>query len=55
MDISVTVNLWFVISLCLASALIGTIIGARSVSRSERRSHRYQQLPPLQGQYPDRY
>lgn len=54
MDISVTVNLWFVISLCLASALIGTIIGARSVSRNGG-SRRYQQLPPLQGRYPDRY
>jgi hypothetical protein len=30
MDIAVTVNFWFLISMCLIFALIGVIIGARA-------------------------
>jgi hypothetical protein len=29
MDIAVTVNFWFLVSLCLVFALVGVIIGAR--------------------------
>lgn len=30
MDISVTVNFWFLVSLCLVFALVGAILGARA-------------------------
>jgi hypothetical protein len=52
MNIVITVNLWFVVSLCLAFALIGVVIGVRSANRGERQHNRhYQELPPLHNRY----
>lgn len=36
MDITISVNLWFLISMCLVFAIIGMIIGARTASRGSR-------------------
>ena len=36
MDITVTVNFWFLLSMCLIFAIIGMVIGARVASRDNR-------------------
>lgn len=36
MDISITVNFWFLVSMCLIFALIGIILGARAAGRGDR-------------------
>jgi len=39
MDVAITVNIWFLASMCLVSVLIGMILGVRAASRG--RSDRY--------------
>lgn len=36
MNITITVNFWFLISMCLIFALIGVIFGARAAGRGDR-------------------
>lgn len=36
MNLTITVNFWFLISMCLAFALIGVILGARLAGRGDR-------------------
>lgn len=36
MNIDVTISFWFLISLCLAFALVGVLFGARAASRGDR-------------------
>jgi uncharacterized Tic20 family protein len=36
MNMMITVNFWFLVSMCLIFAVIGIILGARAASRGDR-------------------
>jgi uncharacterized Tic20 family protein len=36
MNLTLTVNFWFLVSMCLIFALVGVILGARVASRGDR-------------------
>jgi hypothetical protein len=36
MNLMITINLWFLVSMCLVFALVGVLLGARFASRGDR-------------------
>lgn len=44
MEITLTLNLWFVVSLCLLSLVLGVVIGCRTVAGRFSRSDDYRRF-----------